>query len=329
MSSDGEQYIAKNRRLIRRREAVVVQEGNTSRQEFAFSSNLFFVDVGIEVYTRPLNRTLISGHPNGEVHGANRGEAGDGRGEWTLVEDTVTTEVFTRGGRNSLRDAFDGQYSGIRRVALGSSTQAGTSTDSTLVEETNDRPAWGTKDDATTTRGTGLFLFHTHGGTASEFGLYDSNGRLIARVTTPNVNATDEEEVRVSLTLSITGEGAGNSVITDEGEEAAADAIRTPAATVGLNEIAWGTGTTPFSAGDTDLSNEVYRRTASRSLALEQIRAGTFVPADEPTGLQPVEFSEIGVYDNLDRLLWATTFDPYTHEEAKGPITGSVRFRFS
>ena len=326
MAKNADTYIAENRSNIRSTQAnfIEVTDRGASR-DLSFPRNSIEVTVEVEVYKRSLNSSLISGHPDGDTRGSGHGEAGDVRGEWTLVEDTEASATWTKDGRNAVRDALDGQAGAIRETVLGHGTREAATTDADLQDRQATVYATGTKDDRNTTRGHGIFLFQDHNEAGTEFGLLDADGRLLCRVTVDDIAPTNDEEVRAELVLTFDGYGVGESVVTDEGERTVADAIRLDSVTVGLLEMAWGTGSTTFSKSDTALTSEEIRKNVQRNLDLETIRTKGKLFESEPS-TQPVDLAEVAVFDNNGNMAWATTFDPEEKDDS-APLTTTVGFR--
>lgn len=312
---DAHRYIAENRSDIRRTAATFIEAAERQSIDLTFGRNLVETTVSVEVYKRDLSDTLVVGHPNAADHGIAGGKIGDHRAGWTSVTTSTETAVFTRAGRTALRDALDGQTGGIREAGIGTGTADAASGDTALgnlTAKVNAAAADAERPDAETARGIGVWRFHEHANAATEFGLYNTDGSLLCRLTLPTDAApTAEEEVRAEIDLGISGEGIGDSVVTNAGEEAIADALHFPTTTVALNEIALGSGSSTFSKSSTALTTEEFRRTVIRELELEAIRAETRVYPGEPSGSLPITLSEMAVYDNAStpRMLWATTFD--------------------
>lgn len=323
--------VAKNREATRRLDGQFVDLPETAEIDLNFSRNEIEVAVELEVYTRPLNDDLISGHPAGATHGSGHGVAGQNAGSWSKETITVSTKEFCRDGRNAIRDALDGQSTGaIREIAVGTGTADAAVADSSLGSETGRTIAYGVKDASNEVRARANFGFSEDGLAGSdvtEFGVFSDGGSLLARVVTDPISVSEEEELRVDITLTITGTGVGNSVITNKGEERIADSIRTPGTAIGLNEIAFGTGTTDASESDTALGNEVLRKNALRETSNERIEASVKVLDTEP-GSQPVTLTEVGVFDNASsaNLLWRVVFDGQFKDSTYG-FTATVGFR--
>lgn len=324
--------VAENRESTRRLDGQFVDLPETPQIDLSFARNEIEVAVdSIEVYTRPLNDGLISGHPAGSTHGSGHGVAGEVSGAWSQQSVTVNSKEFVRSGRNALRDALDGQSGGtIREIAVGTGTAEASVGDTALGSETGRSIAYGVKDAATKVRARANFGFSEDGlagSDATEFGLFSKSGDLIARVVTDPITVTEEEELRVDITLTVTGTGVGNSVITTKGEERITDAIRDPGTAIGLNEIAFGTGSTDPSKSDTALATESFRKAAQRDLSNERIEASVRVDSSEPAS-QPETLTEIGVFDNASsaNLLWRTVFDGRFKDDSYG-FTATVGFR--
>lgn len=324
--------MAENRRDVTRLDGQFVTVPDRVQQNLRFERNTIAVEVTLEVYTRSLGSALISGHPDGSRHGSGHGVSGDVRGEWQPVVSGGSTHTWTREGRNAVRDALDGQQTGsIGGTVVGTGSRAAGATDTTLVAETGDTFAYGLKDAPNEVRGRSQYLFTEHGGVGQdvqEFGLESEGGALMARATASGTVAVGRsEEVRVDLTATIAGDTDANETVTSEGEAAIADSIRTQGTTVGLAEIAWGTGSPTIDPSTTALANEAFRKGAARSLGLETIEVSAPQFEFEPSG-QPYDYTEVAVVDNQGRVVWLVDFtgDPYPKDE-NTRFTTSVGFR--
>lgn len=332
MPQEADIYIAENRRDIRATASNFIQAAERQNISISFARNLIEVSVGITVYKRSLGDTFIIGHPD-DSQGIGEGDLGDNRESWTQVEDTIGTAEFTKAGRNALRDALDGQAGGIDEAGVGTdSTTASTGDTSlgSLSTKTNATSVDSEKPNSTTARGIGVWRFADHENEAVEFGLYNTDGSLLCRLTLPSsVSPTSGEELKAEIDLTVSGDGTGTSVVTDDGEEAVADALHDKNTTVGLNKIAIGTGTTDFSKSDSSLTSEEDRKPVTRDLLIEAIRASATWFDGEPSGL-PTTFSEMAIYDNAGtpRMIWATTFSG--EEKTDGvPLQATVGFRIA
>jgi len=328
--TDIQSLVAENRQSSRRIEGNFIEVGDRGRGELSFARNLFVVEVGVEVYVRELNDGLYSGHPNGSEHGSGNGVAGDVRGGWNLVASSTESETWTRLGRNTVRDLLRGQSATVGEIAIGRGSSPAGSSDTSLDDETTRTDSAWERGGGNVVEKQGLFGFATHDGTVTEFGIFDLSGDLLGRATTTDINPSLEQEVRVSVVLTVEGEGTGTAVVTDDGEAAVADAIRSENTTVGLQDYAWGTGTTTFSKSDSSLSNEVYRQGMRRTAGLETLDTESVIPPEEPSGSLPVTLSELGVFDNQGRMVYATTFSPFTKPASPNeiPLYSTVAFLF-
>lgn len=326
------EQVAKNRRSVQRLDGQFVSVPDRVQQNLRFLRNTIEVEVSLDVYTRSLGNSLVSGHPDGSQHGSGHGVAGDVRGGWTQQVSGGSTHQWTRSGRNAVRDALDGQQSGsIGGTAVGTGSADAKPSDSTLSARTGSTFAYGVKDSANEVRARSHYLFSEAGDGSpdpQEFGLESANGRLMARATTSSAVAVGpSEELRVDLTATILGGGAGNSTVTNEGEATIADSIQTQGTVVGLQEIAWGTGTPTIDQTTTDLANEVFRKDAQRALDLETIEVSAPQFQFEPS-TQPHDYTEAAVFDNQGRLFWIVGFsgDPYP-KDSETQFTTVAGFR--
>jgi len=328
MVKDADRLIAENRKRIRDTQANFIEvTARRASRDLSFPRNLIEVTVEVEVYKRSLNSSLISGHPDGSTYGSGHGEAGDVRGGWTLVEDVENSATWTKDGRTALRDSLAGDAGAMEEAVLGHGTSDAATDDVALDSKQATVHADGTKDNRNTTRGHGIYLFQQHNEAATEFGLIDTDGRLLCRVTVDDVAPTKDEEVRAEVILTFEGDGRGNSVVTNEGERTTADSIREDSVAVGLEKIAWGNGAVQFSKSDTSLTNEIIRKNATRELELESLRVFGKLYKNEPAG-QPYDMSEIAVFDNNGNMYWATMFAEEEKDDS-APMTSTVGFRFN
>jgi len=323
--------VAANRRDVERIDGRFVFVPDRRDENLTFGRNEVRVDVEVAVYTRSLNDSLISGHPDA-AHGSGRGVAGDVRGGWTLQEDAEASADWTRDGRNAVRDSLAGETGAGDVIAAGTDSTDAAPDDTALGAETGRASAYGVRSTEAhnAVRFRSNFLFAGHGESGLdpvEAGLFDTTGRLMGRVTTATVPVGPSEEVRVDLTATIDGGGNGASVVTEGGETAVATSLQLPSVTVGLDEIAWGTGTTDPTKTDTALDTEVYRTTCERRTALEVVTVTAPQFENEPTG-QPYDYTEVGVFDNDGRLVWRTTMDSFKKDDTVR-FTTSIGFKIT
>ena len=320
-----EETVAENRSGQKRLEGYAIEVSSDATRDYVFTGNTVEVTVGVEVYTRPLRSTLIMGHPDA-AQGMGRGAMGDNRGSWSLVTDTEESGEFTVGGRETVVDALAGGQIGLAALAVGSSGTAAGTGDSALGSRTGSSFAFGLKDSGNVTRARAPFLFSEFGDEVLEYGVENQDGDLMCRLTTTAVNPAADEELKVGITFEFNGSGIGDSVITDAGEKGIADAIQIQSETVGLYEVALGTGTTDPQKSDTSLNNEQDRKRASRDSGSETVRAYTKWYKGEPSPEQPLDVSELGVFDFDGNLVWFGTFDPFEKNDAF-PFQGGAQIR--
>jgi len=321
--------VAENRRDVQRIDGRFVFVPARRDENLSFGRNTVQMDVDVAVYTRSLGNSLVSGHPQAG-RGSGRGVSGDLRGAWTLQEDVAVSADWTRAGRNATRDALAGVGGSIVGAVVGTGTTDASPSDTSLAAETGGTFAYGIRAgqayNEVRARANFLFAETGRGGLdPQEFGLVDSSGRLLCRLTTDAVTVSPTEEVRVDITVTVTGGGNGTGVITEDGETAIVRALQLAGETVGLDEMAWGTGTTDPTKTDTSLENEVYRANVERTTSLETIEVSAPQFESQPNG-QPYDYSEVGVFDNEGRLVYRTVFRPFEKTDNVRFIT-SVGFR--
>ena len=300
-----QEQVAENRNETRKIDSFFMLVSTQNDRTISLTRNFIEVEIETEVYERDLGGGLISGHPNGDEHGSGHGVSGDTRQQWEVQSVTIDSEQLVRGGRNSIRDALAGEEGAVSFVVVGSDGTSVSSGDESLVSEEGQVFASGLRDDDNETRARSMpFLFAEYGEEYQEFGVVDQGERLMSRSVLDAVRESSrEKELRVDTTFSIQGTGVGDSVITNEGRASVADAIQLPGTTVGFEELAFGNGETDPSVTDTSLDNELFRKGVVRDVESEQVIARTKVYENEPS-VQPVDFEELGVYDNNDRLLY-------------------------
>jgi len=321
--------VAENRESARRLDGQFVTLPETARINLNFARNTIEVAVSLDIYTRPLNTNLISGHPDGSQYGSSFGESGDARGAYSAKSITVQSKEWTKTGRDGVRDALNGEATGaIREIAVGTGTAAAGTGDTALGTETGRTVAYGLKDSSNVVRARGTFRFSEDGlggSDATEFGLFSDGGDLLARVVTDPITVSEDEELRADITLTVTGSGVGDSEFTNDGEAVVADAIRSPGTVVGIAELALGTDDTSPSKSDSALGGEVLSKDTLREKSNESIEATIRVLASEPSS-QPVTLREIGAKDNNGNLLWRAIYEDRDKDESYGFDAG-VGFR--
>jgi len=302
-----DEYVAENSKRIRDVDSRFVQVDSNRARDLSFGSNFFEVTVGVELYKRSTGDQVVFGHPD-DSKGFGRGTFGDDRGAWSLVTDVEVSADFTRQGRKAAAEALDGQTGAVERGAIGGDTTPVSTQDTSLGMETGRRDTFASRS-GNTTRTTALYAATDVVGVPGEVGIFDGDDRLLARVTVDiadgAIAATDE--VRGVITLTVEGSGNGKAVVTDDGEEALAAALRSPSAVVGPSEFAFGDGDTDFAESDTSLTSEVVRKNAGRETGRDRVSSFTRVTEADMNSIA-VDLSEAGLFDNDGRMLWATTF---------------------
>jgi hypothetical protein len=317
MSPNIQQQVAENRRDVARLNGRFVAVPPRQGNNLNFSKNTIEVTVSLSVYTRQLNDSLISGHPDAK-QGSGRGVSGDVRGSWSQANLTVQSVDFVRDGRNALRDALAGDSGALAEAGAGTGSGTVSDTDTAMAGETGRTSAYGLRatEADNDVRGRANFHFAEAGPTdqdKTEWALFGAGGQLLCRIITDALSADASQEVRADITLTFQGSAQSGSAFTDEGEKALADSMQKPSVAVGLDEWAWGTGTSAPAEGDTSLDTEVFRKTAGQTKDLEQIRVTATQFESEPSS-QPHDYTEAGIFDNNGRLIYRVTFSPFSKD---------------
>jgi len=319
-----EETVAENRSGRKRLEGYAIEVSSDATRDYVFTGNTVEVAVGIDVYTRPLGNTMVMGHPQAK-HGMGRGGMGDAREGWTKVASTKETGAFTAGGRETVVDALEGGRVGLAGVLVGSGASAAAVGDDALESRAGSTFAFGLKDAYNVTRARGSFRFQEFGDAVSEYGVENGDGTLMSRLTTTTVNPGLDEELKIEVTFTFEGSGIGDSVITTDGETGIANSIQIASETVGLYEVAIGTSSVDPLKSDSSLATEYDRKRAARDGGNENIRAYVKWYQGEPSG-QPVNLSELGVFDYDGNLIWRATFDTF-EKNSNFPFQGGAQIR--
>jgi hypothetical protein len=311
MTKGIDRFVSENRQSVKRIDSTFVPVSGQSNQNLSFTNSEIDVSIQIRVYTRSLNDSLISGHPDNN-HGSGRGISGDKRSEWTLVEDNETSQDFLTSGRNLLRNALTASSTAfIRETAVGSGGGSVTPDENSLEAENGSAFAWG-KDGGNNnqTVSESVFLFSEYGEEVSEYAVYSSSDEIYNRVVTNTITPTNEQEIRVETIFTIEGSGIGNSVITDTGEGIVADSLKDANTTASLSGIGFGSGDSSPQESDTSLDAFEFGVNAERVRSPETAVAHGVVFQDEPS-TQPVTIREISVVDADENLIWRAVIDNF------------------
>lgn len=308
MAKGIDRFVSENRRDVRRIDATFVEVSSRRRKNLDFGLSTIRVAVQTEVRTRSVNDSLISGHPS-PSNGSGRGVSGDQRGDWNRQVNEEQEQGLVRDGRNIVRDVLAGDSSAsVDKTAVGTGTSNVQPTDSALETETGRKDAWSREGSQSNDAvATSQYLFHQTSPSISEAGVFSQDPLLYNREVFSSVSAGQDKEVRIDVTFKVRGSAVGNSVITNEGEDAIAETFRNETV-IGIDEFVFGDGTATPSENDTSMGNELFANVVGTELTPEVITAHTVLFEDEPAG-QPHSIKEVGLRDNSDRLLWRTRLD--------------------
>lgn len=307
MAKDIQDYVAENRRRLRSINSRFQEIATSRSTDLSFGDNYFTTTVDVDVYTRPTGSQVVFGHPDASK-GFGRGTFGDDKGQWSQVADTSASAEFTKDGRKAAAEALNGKTGAVVDGGVGGDTTTAATGDASLGTETGRSFAWASASAGTLTA-TSVYESTEVAGVPGEFGLFDDDGRLLARVTidTSGLSVSSTDEVRGVVTVAFEGDGNGSSVVTTDGEQALAASLASPKAVVGPNEFAFGSGSTGFTKSDSSLTTEEFRKTCGRESGRDRVDTFTRVTASDMT--QTVnDLTEMAVYDNKNRMIWAVTF---------------------
>lgn len=330
MSNDIDRLVAENREQVRQVGARFVEVDSARDRDFKFGPSTFTVTVDATVYKRSTGSQVIFGHADAD-HGFGRGTFGDDRGSWVEAGSNVSTDaVFTKQGRRAVVRALDGQDGAVTRSKAGTGTSDPGTADTSLTDVYADSFVYSAKPESNAVESKGVHDAANWVGDPVEFGIFDAADRLLARVVIDgDWSIATDDEVRLDVRLTFEGDGIGNSVITNDGEGAVADAMKTVAVSTGPVEFAFGSGDADFDKTSTSLTTEEFRKGNERNIDRNRITARTHVFEHEPTAVtMPVDISEMGVFDGDGRMIWATTFRTYTKRDDAG-FNAESEFRVS
>lgn len=328
MARNIDRFVAENRERIRDVDSRFVEVDSNRDRDLSFGPSFIEVGVAADVYRRTTGSQVVFGHADASK-GFGRGTFGDDKGGWEHVADVgVDRVVFTRDGRRAVAQALDGQDGAVTTSKAGTGSDDPVTSDADLTDVYAVTRTANGKPEPNAVESRGVHDAASWVGDPTEFGIFDDEDRLLARVVVddPDDVFTDDE-VRVDVVLTFEGEGVGNSVITDVGEESIADATAFPYEATGPVEFAFGSGTEQFDKGDTSLTDPKFSKACERLLDRGRVTARTHIFEGEPD-TQPVEVGEMGVFDTEDRMIWATTVRSFTKREGAG-VNAESEFRIS
>lgn len=305
-----EDEVRQNRRTNRRVSSFFREPTPSQTTNLRFADVEVFVEVTASIYTRPLNDTLVTGHPDAK-QGFGRGTFGDNRGSWTQVA-TESDAELVKNGRNAIANAMSGAAEGIEQCQVGSGTSTPASSDASLDSGAGLADAFGVKNSGADVTGVGILRFAEATDTVSEFGLHAQDDDLICRGTLTTVDPAVDEEVKIEVTLTFTEDTTGSAAVTSL--VTFADSIASEAEAFGLKEMAFGTDGTNPTTSDSSLGSEVIRKEVGHNVGESTIRATTTIFKDEP-GTQPHDIREVAIFDQDGTMLWRLTFSAEEKDE--------------
>lgn len=316
MTKGIDRFVSENRRDVRRIDSTFVEVSSQRRRQFDFGQIGIPVEMDVKVYTRPLNDSLISGHPAAK-HGSGRGVSGDQRGSWTLQQDGKSTGMLVKEGRQIMRDSLAG-ITGTRidKIKVGDGVLGAQPDDQSLQSETGATEGWGEEGASSNISiAAGGFRFQKGGdGDVSEYGVTVDDGRLYTRLTTDAVDVDYESEIKVEVDFTVESVENRAFTYTDDGRDALAETVRDGGTIIGFNKYKFGDDGTAPTTSQTDLGNGLFEKGLEQITEPESVTTHTVVIENEPSS-QPVTIREIGLFDNSDRMMYRVVIDDYTKKD--------------
>lgn len=303
MPRDIQREVTENRRKVQRLETYYRQPAPQQTLSVRAPEVRVELTVSATVYTRPVNDTLVGGHPDASNQ-PGRATVGDRRGSWSQVA-TSSASAYVDDGRRALAEALTGAAKGVTHAEAGSGTSDPSASDTDLDSGASQVGAWYDLATADTIRWLADFRFDEFGDVVNEVGLWTEADELVCRLTTGGVDPTASEELKLEVEITVTPDTGSAVAVTDA--TAISNALASPPSTVGLDAIALGTDGTDPTTSDTTLGNAVVQKSADHETGAASVTPWTIVFRSEPS-TQPHDIREIGVFDETGTLAWRAVF---------------------
>lgn len=321
--------VVENRRRIQKTSGRFVAIDVDQTRGFNFGVSLIAINPSATLYRRSTGTQAVFGHPS-DSKGFGRGTFGDDKREWIEVE-AETEAAVSRDGKRKIARLLDGESDGIARVEDGYGDQSPDPTNDQLQNPSGDEDIRRRdKPDVRTERVIQLYSSTALANAVAggiEFGFITVDGVFFSRFTAAGDPIDPTDEVRGDFDFEVEGLAQGESVITSDGEEAIADALR-PDTSIRLEEFAIGRPGS-ITKSSSALSDEVFRTDAARELGYNDIGVtAEFDASDADPADLPFEAGEFGIYDSSGRLVWATPVSPFD-VDAETTFNAEAFFRIS
>jgi hypothetical protein len=311
VTKQAEDEIARNRRETRKLTTYFEEPIPQGTVSLAFSSIAVETVVAIDVESRDVNETLISGHPDAS-QGSGRGESGDNRGSWST--DGSESGTVTSEGREVHAEALAVGDVTVDESQLGTGAGSEAVYTSALDDETGTAYAW--YDVGASDASSLISIFTTDGVPLSltEFGLFDDEGRLVSVANAESAITLDSTtEVRLTTTLSYSGDDAAEDTAVTAVDEISEVIVRPEFATV-IDSIEIGSDDTAPAATDSGALTPLLEKRATRELNADTVTAFMVVFESEPSS-QPVDVTEMALISADDVALTRRVFESEEKDE--------------
>lgn len=311
MPSDAENFIAKNRRLIRNRQGRFQEVDAGRSRAISFAASILTASIELRLFERSTGSQIVVDHGD-ESKGFGRGTFGDDKGEWVEIPDAAESGVLLQAGREQIADILDGVDHTFETIEYGYDGTDATPSDTGVLTPSNLGPTQPSKSKPNATTSS---LSVRYGSIESvsdeseavdfEFVVATEDGPIIR--TTASATVDDTSEIRAVVDVTIEGLGKGNAVIPETAESSVRDIIHDEG--VGITISEWAIGRSGnLNDSSTSLSDEVGRVPAetTRESIRTIIESGRVDAADFDESDIPFDAAEAGVFFDDGTILWAT-----------------------
>jgi hypothetical protein len=238
------------------------------------------------------------------------GTFGDDKSDFEVTNTAQQSAVVTRTGRRVIAELISGVENGITTIAYGDDgTDAELSDDSLGNRIASTGVTSRLKPKLNKSHVRGVFAsteFLPDEDDVFEISAESQGGGLMARATV-DVEVDSDTEVRAGVIVTFEGDGVGNSVVTNAGEAAFADAVQVPGNTVEFATWAFGRSGGDEDATMTSLYDQVFTVDATAESDRDRAIIMGDVPSNAaPANERPFDVGQVGIIDDSGRLVWVS-----------------------
>lgn len=234
---------------------------------------------------------------------------------WVDAGATRQSGVVVNQGKELIAASLDGQGNTLGAIVFGDDGTEATRFDTTLGNETGSLAQDTATDDDNDVVVTSVSQLDETPFTGTfEVGLEDSAGTLLTREVYDGASLASGDEVRLIVTITLTGAASGQAVYTTIGLNSMAQAV---VASSRIVFKAWEFSDTAdgVDASDTSIANTVFRNQTSRSVVNRDVEVTSNVTTDDtPDASIPFDIVESGVIDEDQNLVWGSPNATFTVE---------------